>query len=282
MLRRIVFLAAFLMMLSQPARADDETVYNRIIASGTIRCGYWTWPPFLVKDPNTGALTGPTYDYMEAVGHELGLKIEWTEEVGAGEFIAGLSTNRYDVMCMSLWPDAARLKNVTVSDPIFYSVVYAVTRKGDHRFDGNLDKINDAGVTVVGIEGDITESGGRVQYSKAKMLALPQSTDISQVLHSIVTKKGDVAFVDAGLIKDFNKTNKDALEIVAQTLPVKIFPEVLGVKNGELHLKAMLDAAINVLSNNRYAGKILQAYTMSSYPPLVDYDLAFKTQIAKP
>lgn len=277
MLRSMILVIAILASFCAPARAaESRSVYDRIIETGTIRCGYWTWPPFLIKDANTGALVGPTYDYMEAIGKELGLKIEWTEEVGAGEFIAGLATNRYDVMCMSLWPDAARLKNITVSVPIFYSVVYAVTRAGDHRFDGDLSKLNDPAVTVAAIEGDITYSTGVEHFPKAKMLGLPMSSDISQVLQSIATGKADVAFVDEGVIKDFNKTNDRDLALVANTAPVKIFPEVLGVKNGELQLKAMLDAAINILDNNQYAGKILKGYVMSSYPPVTNYDLDFK------
>jgi ABC-type amino acid transport substrate-binding protein len=277
MFRFMLLTAAVFFAFPAPVRAaESEDVYDRIIASGTIRCGYWTWPPFLKKDPNTGALTGPTFDYMEAVGKELGLKIEWTEEVAAGEFIAGLETNRYDVMCMSLWPDAARLKNITLSQPIFYSVVYAVTREGDHRFDGDLDKINDSGVTVAAIDGDITYSVSADLYPKAKILALPQSSDVSQILQSVANKKADIVFVDAGLVKDFNKNNPQKLALVGNALPVKIFPEVLGVKNGELHLKAMLDAAINILDNNRYAGKILKGYEISSYPPVTNYNLEFK------
>lgn len=277
-IRVLLVLIVFLTMLA-PTKAKAEMsseVYDRIIKSGTIRCGYWTWPPFLIKDPNTGQLKGPTYDYMEAVGKELGLKIEWTEEVGAGEFIAGLSTNRYDVMCMSLWPDAARLKNITVSDPIFYSVVYAVVRKGDKRFEGNLDAINNEKVTVAGIEGDITQSVAIELYPNAKVLALPQSADVSQILQSVVAGKADVTFVDEGLIADFNKTNNGALELVKGVKPVKTFPEVLGVKNGEIQLKMMLDAAINILTNNEYTGKILKDYTMSSYPPLPDVYVDFK------
>jgi ABC-type amino acid transport substrate-binding protein len=277
MFRALVWTMILLVALCGPAQAGDaQSAYERVISSGTIRCGYWTWPPYLLKDANTGALSGPTYDYMEAIGRELDLKIEWTEEVAAGTFTAGLNANRYDVMCMSIWPDAGRMKTLTMTTPIFYSAVFAVTRKDDHRFEGDLEKINAAGVRLTGIEGDVSYTVGPSDFPKAQASAMPQMTDIGLLLQNVADGKADVTFVDAGVVADFNKTNGDVLALVKDVPPVKIFPEVLGVKNGELHLKAMLDSAINVLDNNRFAAKILRGYQMSSYPAFADYDLAFK------
>ncbi len=269
-----VILALLLIVFSFPVAAKDkESVYDRVMKTGTIRCGYFTWPPYLKKDPNSEELSGPTFDYMEAIGKELDVKIIWAEEIGVGEAITGLDTNRYDVMCMSLWPDPARLKNTLLTDPIFYSAVYAVTRKGDNRFNGSLTKINNPNVTVVGIDGDITHSVGVDTFSKAKMLALPQMSDASHLLHSIVSKKADVTFVDEGLVKDFIKANGDVVQLIKNVPAVKVFPEVLAVRRDEVRLKMMLDSAINILTTNNYAEDILKNHVTSSFGPSVPYNV---------
>lgn len=108
--------------------AQKESVYDRVLASGTIRCGYATWPPYMMKDPNTGTLSGINYDVMELIGKELNLKIDWVEEVPWGSVYANLNANRMDVMCATIWDDGERVKQFTLSDPQFYSALYAYVR----------------------------------------------------------------------------------------------------------------------------------------------------------
>ena len=42
--------------------ADADVAFNRIVARKTIYCGYFTWPPYITKDPNTSQLSGINYD----------------------------------------------------------------------------------------------------------------------------------------------------------------------------------------------------------------------------
>jgi ABC-type amino acid transport substrate-binding protein len=67
--------------------ADKETSYDRVMRTGVIRCGYVEWPPYLLKDPNTQEFSGLIYDYMMAIGKDLGFKVEWSESVGWGIFM---------------------------------------------------------------------------------------------------------------------------------------------------------------------------------------------------
>ncbi len=273
-----IILTLIIALFSFPVLAEETTtkdsVYDRIIESGVIRCGYFTWPPFLTKDPNTDALSGISYDYMEAISKELDVKIEWTEETGFGEFITGLNTNRFDVMCMSIWPDVARLKNTTVTRPIFYSSIFAVVRADDTRFDQDISKINDPNIKVAILDGDVTSNVWKDDFPQSGSLALPQTVDASQLLQSVVSKKADVTFVDAGIVKDFIKFNGNKIKIVENSLPIKIFPEVIAIKKGELELKFLLDSVIDIITNNNVPTKILNQYEASTYAPTVSYKLS--------
>ncbi|MGD9649922.1 MAG: substrate-binding periplasmic protein, partial [Dongiaceae bacterium] len=159
-----------------------ESTFERITRTGVIRCGYGTWPPYLMKDPNTGQLSGMNYEVMEAIGRNLELKIEWTEEVGWGNYIEGINTKRYDMFCASVWPNGPRTKNTTLTKPTFYSAAYALARIDDHRFDGDLSKVNDPAVKISVIEGDYTESLAKEDYPKASRNVLSPNSDGAQVL----------------------------------------------------------------------------------------------------
>ena len=55
-----------------------------VIKSGKLRCGYVAYSPGCLKDPNTGELSGIGIDSIKMVAKNLGLQVEWAEEVGWG------------------------------------------------------------------------------------------------------------------------------------------------------------------------------------------------------
>jgi len=57
----------------QPGSKSDS-VYDRVIQSGKIRCGYCVYNPGCLKDPATGKLSGIGVDALEVVAKNLGLK----------------------------------------------------------------------------------------------------------------------------------------------------------------------------------------------------------------
>lgn len=242
-----------------PAQAD-EPVFDRVMKSKTIRCGYFSWPPYIVKDANTGKLSGINYDVMEAIGRNLGLKVEWAAEVGVGDVAAALETGKADVMCASLWPNPGQMQNLSMTAPTFYSVGYAFVRAGDKRFDGDLSKADVKDIKVSAIDGDITQSLGIEKLPHAAIAALPQSASGSEVLLQLVTKKADIAFVDQGLVNDFMKTNPGTLRRVGGIPAVRIFGENLAVKRGEYHLRDMINMSIAQLTNDG----VIEALTKKS------------------
>jgi ABC-type amino acid transport substrate-binding protein len=48
----------------------------------------------------------------------LNLKVEWTEEVGFGQMIEGLSARRYDIVGSGIWQNAARSEQADFSLPL--------------------------------------------------------------------------------------------------------------------------------------------------------------------
>lgn len=47
-------------------KAPKETAFERIMRTGTMRCGYVVWAPYLSVDPKTGQMGGVAYDYTMA------------------------------------------------------------------------------------------------------------------------------------------------------------------------------------------------------------------------
>jgi len=107
---------------SQPA--VKETRLEQIKRTGVLRCGYVNWPPFTQKDPNTGKLSGMSYEIVEEIGRQLKLKVEWVSEVSTGSMLSDINLNRFDMICspFAITPGRAREANFTM--PFSYMPVY--------------------------------------------------------------------------------------------------------------------------------------------------------------
>lgn len=57
-------------------------VYERIIKTGVVRASYLSYPPACMKDTKTGEMSGIFVEVLQKACDNLGLELEWTEEVG--------------------------------------------------------------------------------------------------------------------------------------------------------------------------------------------------------
>lgn len=253
-----------------PVQAAEPAV-ERVLASKTIRCGYFSWPPYLAVDPNTKQLSGINYEIMEAIAKNLGLKLDWVAEVGVGDIATALNTDKVDMMCGSVWPSPARTQSMTLSLPTFYSPALAFVRANDKRFDGDISKANRKEIKVSGIDGDYSDDLSKEKLPLATQALLPQTASGSEILMQIVNKKADIVFTDAGIVNDFQKNNANTLREVAGIGPVRYYGEVLAVKRGEYQLKNMLDTSIMQLTNDGVIDQIVtkyrKEYNASFYSP---------------
>lgn len=90
---------------AQAADKEKESSYDRIMRTGTIRCGYLPYEPYISKDVVSGALSGVTVDYINAVAKRLGLSVDWSEEVNVDQIAPALNYGRIDMVCIPCTPD---------------------------------------------------------------------------------------------------------------------------------------------------------------------------------
>ncbi len=260
-MRKALLALMVLLSLVSPVAADNEgSVYDRVMKTGVIRCGYTTWMPFFMKDPNTGKFSGIWYDVMQEVGKALDVKIEWSEEVSLANYITALEHNRIDMYCSDEWPTATRGKHVEYTSPIAYLAVGAVVRAEDRRFDNAFEKIDAPDVTVTTIEGDMSAIIAKKNFPRAKLLELPALSDISMALNNVASGKADVTFVDRLTAAIFMKNNLGKIRFVPAERPLRLFGDVLAAKLGEHKFVTMVDTALVELVQSGAVDDIIDRY----------------------
>lgn len=89
-------LLAIAVLGAPSAMAQQQPAFDHVIGSKTLRCGYFVYAPGIYKDPNTKELSGIYVDTMKSIAGRLGLKLEWTQEVGFATMVEELNKGKYD------------------------------------------------------------------------------------------------------------------------------------------------------------------------------------------
>ncbi|MEK7504803.1 MAG: transporter substrate-binding domain-containing protein, partial [Patescibacteria group bacterium] len=212
------------------------TVLNR----KEIRVGYVIYPPGMIKDANTGELSGIFHDALEEAGKNLGLKINWVEEVGWGTMIEGLKAGRYDMIGSPVWPSAPRATQADFTRPLTYSVISVYSRANDNRFNNSWDAINSPDVRISVVDGELAQTIAQSQFPTAKVVSLPQLSDISQSLLNVSSGKADVAFVEPYIADAFLKNNPGSIKNVQPNNPLRVNGNSIVIGQGKEAAKIYL------------------------------------------
>lgn len=242
------------------AANSTPSLYDRVTQSGKIRAAYVVAEPFVMKDPNSGKLSGIFVEALEQAGKNLGLQIEWAEEASWGTMIEGLQANRYDLVSSGIWANSSRAKQVDFTIPLVYSGIGVYVRPNDNRFTGNLNAINSETVKIATIDGEMSDIISKTDFPKTQKESLPQLSDVSQVLLSVSQGKADVTFMQPFNAEQFLKSNPGTLKNIAAERPIRVFGNTMIFKPGEVQFKTMLNTALEELLNSGEIDRLIDKY----------------------
>ncbi len=259
-LASLALVVGFLGNRSEQVSQGDA--FERVMSSGTIRAGYIAYPPYIIKDPDTGELSGTFYEITNAVAEQLGLKVEWVEEGGYGTIFSSLDSNRYDVYGGGLWANSTRAKAGFLTIPVFYDTIYAYARAGDSRFNNNPEAINSVDVRISTLDGEMGDIIADADYPNAEKVSLPQNSPFDQVALQVTANKADIMLTPPNALEGFLKANPNSLQRISEQ-PLRLFGNVYAVKLGESELQQMFNVALQEAIDSGTISKIVSKYKTS-------------------
>ncbi len=261
-LSAIVAIIASFAILSEDGTSKNKSVFNRVMESGKLRCGYVITTPALLKDANTGELSGISYDLVNEMGKNLDLEVEWVEETSWATMLEGLANNRYDALCSAIWSTTSRSKRAEFLDPIYYAGVGIWVRSDDNRFDNikDVQELNNKDIKIATMDGHISEITTKSDYPNATRISLPDFSNISELFNLVTTKKADLVFEQDYVAWDFMKHNPNVVKNIVPNDPIRVFPTTVLIPQNEPALKNMLNTAQNELIKIGRVKQLLKKY----------------------
>lgn len=252
-----------------------ESAYEHVAKENTLRCAYYVFPPMFEFDAN-GKPKGMAVDVMERFSLKTGWKVEWAEEVNFGNWTLGLVTKRFDAVCAPMWPDASKAKEALFTTPWLYAAIRVYAKEGDTRFEGKREAINNPGVTVAVMEGNVTADLAGEFFPLAKQYVIPLNADYNLAIEAVRSGKADVVLWDMNGMAVYSKNNPGKMREVTGLAPMKIMPFSIPVARGEHDLKHVLDIAMEDMLNTGFIAQVVKKWELapgSFYLPAKPYEV---------
>lgn len=226
----------------QGSDSQQETAFDRIMKTGTLRCGYAAWYPNLIIDPNTKKFSGISYDVMEEIGRRTGIKIEWAQEAGFGSAEQDLKSGKYDVLCADVCYESKRNKAAYFSRPFRQDPIFMTARGDDTRFK-TYEDANKDGIVVATLPNMIIESYAMQYLPDAKRINVSELGAEADMMNTLASHKADVSFNNMISVDLYNKSHDDKIQTVGPA--VDMCNGSFMLRQGDDRLKNLIDGAIN-------------------------------------
>jgi len=238
----------------------DKDVVERILDTRKIRYNYIANGPLLEIEPNTRKLSGVFYDLTQRLGEMANLEIQWNSETTFANYTEDLHLGKCDVIACGIWPSANRAKAANFSMPAFYSGVGIYVRRNDHRFDDDVQKLNDSQFRITTLDGEMSQSIQESDFPKASVVGLPNNSDISMLAENVATGKADATFMEKALAFHYMKKNPGSLRNLVEAKPIRVFENTWAFNYGSERLKTILDSALKEMIYSGYVDHTLVKY----------------------
>lgn len=252
----------------QAGAVSKETAYERVLRTSVLKCSYGLWEPAVMRDPNTGELSGLIYDLMQEAGKALNIKIEFDHEIDWSAIATDLQAQKADAHCAGVWATPARGRQMAFTDPVSFLPAVAFVKANDKRFDQDINAINSPDVTIAIIDDDVSEEIATRDFPLAKRIARPQLGNVEDLLMMVADGKADITFDGPNRYKPYDAANPGKLRMLSTLKPIRIFPNTIAVDIHEQELLQMLNTTIHQLQDNGTFDRLKQKYAQKY---LVDF-----------
>lgn len=251
-----VFLCLSLCFLIIPS-AWAETAYERVMRTGTLRCGYVAWPPFFDVEPNTGKVIGFNVDVVNGIAGFLDLRVEYIPVV-VGQQVQDLNSGRVDAVCGDGPWLLGTVKYLDYAQPYYYQGSYLYGRADESRIK-TLADLNQKTITFIGMDGDVSSDLAPRRFPQATLRSLSTMADSAQLLTEVVSGKADIVILDSQSADRYMKNNPGKIKLLFKN-PIAVQGASFSVKKGEDDLLRMLSGAVLVALNNGLVDDVIAHY----------------------
>jgi polar amino acid transport system substrate-binding protein len=247
----------------QSSNKHPSDSLQRIVQSGELKVGYVVVPPWIIKDPNTGSVSGSSVESIQEIARLAGLKLTLVEASWT-TFVSGLQTGQYDLSIVPAYVTVGRAKVMSFTRPISYTGNTALIRTDDSRF-AALKDLDQPNITVAVTQGTQDHEFALKFFTRATVKAV-QTQDIPILFTEVATGRADAALADTYNVRNFVKAHPEVRELTPGK-PYNILPAAWTVRYEDVSLRQFLNSSLDYLEGNGILRLLDEKYQVPNDKP---------------
>lgn len=189
------------------------------------------YEPFVVVDPNTKALSGVFYDYLNQAAAAQGYRVLWTTETSILTVVSDLNARRFDVLCVPASPHPAYEAVADFVSFLGYMPYFVYARADDTRQDFSQARF-------AAIDGFVPSVTTPIHFPQGRLVTLTNFASQAELFDQLRYKKADAVVSEAFSAQGYAAYNPGVLRQVGSALPAHLMRLV--VKQDEPGVDALL------------------------------------------
>jgi ABC-type amino acid transport substrate-binding protein len=252
--------ALLLGALATASHADTSRL-ERILAAKQVRV--CIWPDYYgisYRNPKTQKLSGIDIDMAEALGHDLGVAVEFVDSSFA-RLIADVTEDRCDVAMFAIGINPQRKERLRFTKPHLASDIFAITTQSN-RLIRTWDDIDQPGSVVAVAKGTLHEPVMRQKLKAAELRVLDTPHAREQEVES---GRADVFMTDFPFSRRMLETT-DWARLVKPNETYHVTPYAYAMKPGDAAWHARMERFV---ADVKVDGRLLAAARRHKLDPIV-------------
>lgn len=223
-----------------------------IINTKEIRLGYVNYPPLMIHDAKSGALSGVYIEAIEAAFAPLKIKVVWVEQTW-GTFAAALQSDQIDAFIGASFATPQRSLALSFTRPVAFMGEGVVVRKADAagRFKDvkSIMDLDKDGLTIVAPLGGASHDWLKGHFKHANVVGV-NSTNQSQGSLEVLAGRADANYWDAFVSARDVQAHPNELVDLFSADPLNVQPIGWAIKRKEPDLLVFLNTVIDYMETN--------------------------------
>lgn len=237
---------------------EKGSTFDKILHEDKMEVCYISWPPSIIKDPNTGEISGFMIDIINEISKDSDIKIEYIESTWGG-FPADLKTGRCDAVIAGIYPTIKRSTSISFTEPFFFAGNGGVIKKGDTRFKDEND-LNKKNIKIAVIQGEFGQIYAKKNFPNAQLIVLEQSSDNTAPLVAVTSEQADVGLIMSDVTSEYVKIHPE-VDLLFDGKPYTTTPISWAVRKKDQQLLNFLNNGITYLKATGFLDASTKKYS---------------------
>jgi len=257
-------------LIKSPAmNFTSQDTFDKVLKTKTLTICYTAWPPSVIKDPNSGELSGFMIDAIQSIASDANLKLNYIESSWGG-FGADINAGKCDAGVAGFYPLINRATAVSFTQPFYYAGNNGVVKAGDNRFNVISD-LNRSDIKIAVIQGEFGHVYAQKNLPKAKLVVLPANSDNTAPLLAVSSGQADVGLIMADIVDGYAAKHSEVRKLF--TTPYATSPIAWATRTSDQKLLNFLNNSINYLESTGEFDALARKYGSTWYSIKNNYQL---------